>query len=213
MKAYVGQTRAVEFIALLEGAGVGECCVRGELPPRRSPWFYDNGAFTDFRANRPFNILRFMRDLRAIRNGGIGGADGRIAAFGAPDFVVLPDLVARGLESLVESDGWIAEIADVAPLYLAVQDGMTDGDVEALLARRPGLLAGIFVGGSLPWKRETAASWVSFAHARGLRVHVGRVGTLERVRWALAIGADSIDSSFPLWTRGRLEAFVAEVAR
>jgi len=71
---------------------------------------------------------------------------------------------------------------------------MTDADV------RPHLVAyrGIFVGGSLRWKLATGAAWVRFAHAHGRRCHIGRVGTPERVAWARAIGADSIDSALPV---------------
>lgn len=206
MKAYVGQTRAKDIIDGLRRAGIGECTVRGELPPRRAAWFYDNGAYTDFVAERAFNVNQFMRDVRAMRARGKGKS-----SFEAPAFIVLPDLVARGLESLAESESWIDECADVAPLYLAVQNGMTTADVEALIERK-GQIAGIFVGGTTEWKHATAAEWITWAHARGLQVHIGRCGTIELVRWAKAIGADSIDSCFPLWTRERLAAFVLEVA-
>jgi hypothetical protein len=70
---------------------------------------------------------------------------------------------------------------------------------------------GIFVGGTLGWKLRTGDAWVRFAHARGLPVHVGRVGTARRVGWARRIGADSIDSCLPLWSRENLEAFAAAV--
>lgn len=213
MRAYVGQTRSKELINLLVNAGIGECCVRGELPPRRPSYFYDNGAYTDHVAERPFNITQFMRDMRALRAGGLGAKrDGRRVGVEAPAFIVLPDLVARGAESLAESESWIDECRGIAPLYLAVQDGMAEADVAQLLERRPGTIAGLFVGGSTDWKLETAASWIAWAHARKLEVHIGRVGTIERVRWARAIGADSIDSSFPLWTESRLLGFINEVA-
>lgn len=207
MRAYVGQTRAKDIIDGLRRAGIGECTLRGELPPRRADYFYDNGAYTDHVSGSQFNVNQFMRDIRAMRQRGKGKA-----SFERPAFIVLPDLVARGLESLAESESWIEECVDVAPLYLAVQNGMSEGNIEALLARQPGKIAGLFIGGTMDWKLGTAASWIVFAHARGLKVHIGRVGTLERVRWAKAIGADSIDSSFPLWTRDRLAEFILEVA-
>lgn len=67
----------------------------------------------------------------------------------------------------------------------------------------------VFVGGSLRWKVATGARWVQLAHAHGRRCHVGRVGTPRRAAWALRIGADSIDSCFPLWSRTNLAEFVA----
>jgi hypothetical protein len=85
-----------------------------------------------------------------------------------------------------------------------VQDGMTEADVAPHLSQYQGL----FVGGSLAWKLETSASWVRFAHANGLRCHIGRVGPAARVRWARQINADSIDSCLPLRHRRHLANFL-----
>lgn len=206
MKAYVGQTRSSKLIAQLEQLGIGECTVRGELAPRRTSagWFYDNGAFGDFSAQRPFDAVQFTRDQWAITNGGRGAK-----RFPAPDFIVLPDRVGGGTVSLSISLEWKSDrsITWGAPLYLAVQDGMKLELVAAALDREGDGIGGIFVGGTLDWKLLTAELWVQFAHARGLRCHVGRVGTANRVKWAQGIGVDSIDSTQPLWSRGHLEAF------
>lgn len=70
-------------------------------------------------------------------------------------------------------------------------------------------VAGLFVGGTLAWKMATGGAWVDEAHGRGLRCHVGRVGIPRRVRWARAIGADSIDSSAPLWSKAKLRAWIS----
>jgi hypothetical protein len=98
-------------------------------------------------------------------------------------------------------------VRDVAA-YLVVQDGMTCERVAAWLDEQPDPYHGIFVGGTLPWKLATGAAWVTFAHERGMRCHIGRVGPAARVRWAREIGADSIDSSLPLRDRGKMEAFL-----
>lgn len=45
-------------------------------------------------------------------------------------------------------------------------------------------------------------------HRRGLPCHVGRVGTARRIAWAKRIGADSIDSCLPLWSRENLDSFL-----
>jgi hypothetical protein len=211
MKAYVGQTRAAVLIDELAGAGIGECVCRGEFPPRRSfSWFYDNGAFSDFKAGRPFAIAKFWRELAHLVD--VVELEGHTL----PDFVVLPDVVAGGVASLAESASWLPIVRDYAArgvrFYVAVQDGMTAADVEAFLDQAGALVAGLFVGGSLPWKLETGAAWVNLAHARGLLCHVGRVGPAARVRWAQAIGADSIDSSLPLWSAAKLGSFLEAVA-
>lgn len=195
MIAYVGQTRSRELVRELDRLGIGECTVTGEMNPRRDRWFHDNGAFRDFVAGRGFNVTRWCRDMMRIRNSG-----GKLR----PDFVVVPDIVAGGVDSLDFSAMWRDDVDGVGPAYLAVQDGMTEGLVDAHAAR----YAGIFVGGTLEWKLATAPAWVRFAHARGMRCHVGRVGPAARVRWARAIGADSIDSSLPLMSAGHMDAFV-----
>jgi hypothetical protein len=215
LKAYVGQTRSRALVAELAAAGIGECVTRGQLPPRRTSWFYDNGAFEDFQAGRAFDTVQFTRDLRAIRDWQVGGV-GRGCLEGqpmtAPDFIVLPDVVGQGEASLRFSLQWEAQCADAGvPLYLAVQNGMEPAAIASLLKWHP-RIHGLFVGGDLAWKLETAAAWVQVGRRTGRAVHVGRVGTVDRVEWASAIGATSIDSSFPLWTRNRLGEFLQAVA-
>lgn len=213
MKAYVGQTRASELIRELEAAGVGECTTRGTLPPRRGrSWFYDNGAFEDFRAGQPFDYLQFSRDMRAIRlwqdaEGIPAGRPRGGQRLEAPDFIVIPDLVAGGAKSLEFSEEHLIDCRPTkAPLYVAVQDGMSSAQVARFVRRHK--LQGLFVGGSLEWKLETGGAWCALGRELGLPVHVGRVGTFERVLWAHEIGAASIDSSLPLWAEEKLERFL-----
>ena len=197
MIAYVGQTRGAGLIGRLRDLGIGEMTVRSEVPPRRFPWAFDNGAFSDFTAGRPFDEPAFVEACNAVRLFVASGGP-------RPDFVVVPDIVAGGTASLAFSEAWRARVVDLGPPYLAVQDGMEETDVDAVI----GGYAGIFVGGTLAWKRRTSWRWVEFAHARGLRCHIGRVGTGARARWANGIGADSIDSSLPLFSEGNLQRFL-----
>jgi len=192
--AYVGQTRSRELIEYLAQRGIGECVVRGELPARRTPFFHDNGAFRDAAKGRPFDVGRWVRDMRWMLYRGV-----------TPDFVVVPDIVAGGAASLAFSAFWRDVVPDEFPAFLAVQDGMTVADVAPHLAA----YRGIFVGGTLDWKLATSATWIRVAHERGLRCHIGRVGTASRVRWARGLGADSIDSCLPLRHGEHLAAFVA----
>jgi hypothetical protein len=217
MRAYVGQTRSPTLLRDLARLGIGECTVRGELPARRTPFFHDNGAFRDWEAvGRPvgdaavervsltFGFARWLRDMRWMSYRGI-----------VPDFVVVPDIVTGGIGSLAFSGQWRENVPVEMPAYLAVQNGMTEAAVADHLdemAEGGFPYAGLFVGGDLPWKLATSAAWVAFAHGRGLRCHVGRVGVPDRVRWARAIGADSIDSSLPLMHHTHLAAFLGAVA-
>ena len=199
---YVGQTRERRLTAELQRLGVGECTVRGELPPRRRPWFHDNGAFRDFTAGHPFNMARWLRDQWRIRDRKL-----------EPDFVVVPDIVGGGKASLMFSSEWRPVVAHGVPAYLVVQEGMSTENVGRVLdfaidTDHP--FAGLFVGGSaIEWKLESTPTWLGIARDRGLKLHVGRVGVPERVAWARALAVDSIDSSFPLFTADRLAEFLA----
>jgi hypothetical protein len=196
MKVYLGQANGRWLIAELVTYGWGECVQRGELPPKRQPWFFDNGAFLDWRHDRSFDVDAYRRDLELLR------AHPQVK----PDFAVTPDIVTGGLDSLRFSLEWVDAVAEVASPYLAVQDGMEAKDVTPHLDRFDGL----FVGGSVPWKRRTGAAWVELAHQHGLPCHIGRVGGIKSVRWALEEAKpDSIDSCLPLFARRNLKRFKA----
>lgn len=199
MIAYVGQTRGKKLTRELIRHGIGECTLPVEWPPRRVPYFLDNGAFPAWTANEPWDRCAFEEVL--------GLVEGYEAQ---PDFVVAPDVVAGGHVSLELSLEWLPRLGP--PAYLAVQDGMEESRVREALTEG---FAGVFVGGTLEWKLATGARWVEFAHELGLRCHIGRVGTADRVQWAAEIGADSIDSSLPLWSAENLRRFTEalEVSR
>lgn len=201
MRVYTGQTRSRRAIALCDRLGLGECTNRGELPPRRmeNGWFLDCGSFTDWKAGRAFDLVRWERDLRWIAY--------RLEAgkLQAPDFVVMPDIVGGGLESLERSLELVEWVPSELPVrYLVVQEGMAPAQVADVLPH----FGGIFIGGaSMAWKLDTAPTWIALAHAHGLRCHIGRIGTLARLALARQLGADSVDSCQPLWALDRLEAF------
>jgi hypothetical protein len=201
VRVYTGQTRSKRAIALCDRLGLGECTNRGELPPRRttSGWFLDCGAFIDWRAGCPFNVARWLRDLRYVAY--------RIEAgiLPAPDFVVVPDIVGDGAASLARSMEMVDWVPPELPMrYLVVQEGMTSAQVAGALPH----FGGLFVGGaSMEWKLATAPQWIALAHAHGHRCHIGRIGTIARLELARRLGADSVDSCQPLWNLDRLEAF------
>lgn len=196
LKIYVGQTRSRALIAQLSALGYGEMTNRGEGVPKRYPFALDNGAFKDHTAGTAFDGDAFLRHVETV-------------ASLSPDFVVVPDRVGGGLDSLALSLSWLSRLDGSAPLYLVTQDGMQCADVAPYLP----LFAGVFVGGSLPWKVATGAAWVNLAHSVGKPCHVGRVGTARRVGWAYRIGADSIDSCLPLWSKENLSRFTRAVDR
>jgi len=202
---YVGQTRQKTLIARLQRVGFGETVVRGEWPPRRTPWFYDNGAFRDFTAGRDFDAVRFEYEINRMA----GSPRPR------PDFVILPDRVADAPQTFALATYWIDRIQsrlrlpDQEPfsLALALQDGMTEAQVARFLPH----ITTLFVGGSREWKWKHAARWAAFAHAHGKRLHIGRAGTPRLARMAREANADSIDSAFPLWSTRHLDVFISAI--
>lgn len=188
--AYVGQSRSAAVIARLQAAGVGECFTAGQdsWPPRRDPFIVDCGTFGPWKRGEKWYPEPFEAALANCR------AEGR-----TPVFVVAPDVIGGGVESLRLSLSWLPRLQGFR-VVLAVQDGMHARQVAKVLH----LFAGLFVGGTLAWKIRTSREWVRLAHRRGKFCHVGRVGIPKRVRWAQRIGADSIDSCQPLWSVGNL---------
>lgn len=195
VNVYLGQTRAAGWIRKLEEFGFGEMCVRGELPPRRHPWAFDNGAFKDWKAGRAFDVDAYERDLAWLD----------LRQNVSPDFIVVPDIVAGGMNSLHFSNAWRPRLLRYkVPLYIPVQDGMPF-DIVPGLARA---YDGLFVGGTVEWKLRTAETWIRRAHAHGMKCHVGQMGTENRARAAIRWGADSIDSALPLWADANLRRFL-----
>jgi hypothetical protein len=191
MRVYVGQTRSRKLIRSLTYFGFGEMTVREEVPPRRTPWAFDNGAYKDWKAEVPFKEDKYLRALEQ--------------AHGA-DFVVAPDIVAGGVKSLEFSELWFPRLTGL-PLYLAVQDGMVPSDVGPLV----GKYKGVFLGGTLEWKLATLQEWRDVTRVWGKPLHVGRVGTRERTKLCRRVGVDSIDSALPLWSTGNLVQFLEGV--
>jgi hypothetical protein len=155
------------------------------------PWAFDNGAYGCFLAGRPFHDDRFRYRLD------------RASDLPEPLFGVTPDIVGGGLLSLEFSLGWRERLPNHWPWYLVVQDGMIVEDVEPCLDG----FEGLFLGGTTRFK-STAETWCELAHKWHKGFHYGRASVLSRVQDAKRIGADSLDTSFPLWTRGRLAEFI-----
>jgi hypothetical protein len=54
----------------------------------------------------------------------------------------------------------------------------------------------VFIGGSTDWKLgEMSEAIIAEGNNRGVWVHVGRVNSLRRLRWAKHAGADSVDGT------------------
>lgn len=144
------------------------------------PCALDNGMWLHHNRGHPFNPQVFFNCLA------------RCTHYRIPlDFVVVPDILAGGMDSLAFSIFWARYITPGPHLALVVQDGMQRADVEPHLP----LFEWIFVGGTKPWKWQTAAEWVAFAHDHGKRCHIGAASQPDHMDYCREIGADAIDSS------------------
>jgi hypothetical protein len=139
----------------------------------------DNGAWGAYQAGEPFDRAAFEDAVRQV------GA--------AADWIVVPDIVLGGLESLTVSRSWLPELAPLGRLLLIpIQDGMTFAHLEPLV--EPGRV-GIFVGGSTEWKEAAILTWGPWCRRRGIACHVGRVNTARRIALCAAGRVTSFDGS------------------
>jgi hypothetical protein len=195
---FVGETRDKDYLFRMAQLGWGRVWTVGTPKQHRpdEPWILDNGAYSDFIRDKPFDEDRYMRRLdaavREVERGNLS----------KPYINVVPDKVGKGQHSLHFSLEWLERMPRDWPHYLVVQDGMyQEGDLKENLD----LFDGIFLGGTDKFK-PTACNWERLARRHGLPFHYG---TLRKVRAAFRSRATSLDSSFPLFKRSRFDDFVA----
>jgi hypothetical protein len=206
MRVFVGDTRSGAMIRRLRMHGWGRMFQARTGGSRfislypGEEWALDNGAYMDWKAERPFDERDFTGRLSSIT---VQVMRGQLPE---PYLAVLPDLPTKGEESLEYSLSWLNRLDEAASWrwYLAVQDEMPPESVDA--AHEEHGFAGIFLGGSNGYK-STAAFWRDWTNERRLPLHYARAGTANAVAHALEVQANSIDSAFPLWTLARFEHF------
>lgn len=141
-------------------------------------WALDNGAFTgQYPGDQEY--LDLLAQLAPHRD--------RCLFVAAPDVVgdapatldLFPPMATR-----IAAAGW--------PVALVGQDGMENLDVPWHL------VDWVFIGGSTDWKLGPGArELVRQARAHGKQVHVGRVNSERRFRYAAhVLGADTADGTF-----------------
>lgn len=135
------------------------------------PWAADNDAFLAWDEGRYREML-----------GEIKGMPGCL-------FVTAPDVVEDAPATLALLDQWKGTLDETGqPIALVGQDGLHDPPWEAFQA--------FFVGGSTEWKLGLeAAELIRTAKSLGKWVHMGRVNSLKRIRYAMSLGCDSVDGT------------------
>jgi len=107
-------------------------------------------------------------------------------------FAVAPDVVGDAVATLERSAPWLQRIRDLGyPAALVAQNGLEDLEIPW------DTFDALFIGGDTTWKLGPHARRIaSEAKARGKWVHMGRVNSERRLRYADAIGCDSADGTF-----------------
>jgi hypothetical protein len=144
-------------------------------------WACDNDRF-----NSSYSERRFLRMVARIAPSG--------RALPGCLFVTVPDTVCDARATLDEFERWHATLGAgrpySLPLALVLQNGQEDLPVPWTR------LAAVFIGGDTAWKLgEPAADLVAQAKAHGKHVHMGRVNSDKRIRYAAEIGCDSFDGT------------------
>ncbi len=107
------------------------------------------------------------------------------------DFAVCPDVVAdnkKTLEMFNEHAPFMESLG--LPIAFVGQDGATPDEIPWER------IATLFVGGSTEWKTSgEAVHLMQRAKHEGKTVHVGRVNSFRRLRWARDNGADTADGT------------------
>lgn len=152
-------------------------------PDRPERWGFqriaiDNGAWGCFQRGIEWTPERFLPLVHEH------GADAM--------WVVAPDIVMGGAESLARSLSWLPELLQLTPrVLIAVQNGMTDDDLRPHVGSRVGL----FVGGDTEWKEFSLPMWGKLAQETACWLHVGRVNSARRIRLCALAGAHSFDGT------------------
>lgn len=107
-------------------------------------------------------------------------------------FAVAPDVVGDATATLRRALPWLPRIRALGyPAAYVIQDGQEN------LPMPWDEFDVMFIGGTTAWKLGPAArALTAEAKARGKHVHMGRVNSLRRLRYAQYIGCDSADGTY-----------------
>lgn len=147
----------------------------GQQPPPGQPWAADNGRFS---APQDYTDDGFLAWL------------GRMPRESCL-FATAPDVVGDAAATLSLSAPMLPRIRAAGyPAALVAQDGLEALDVPW------NDFDALFIGGTTAWKLGLDAAELSReAKRRGKWVHMGRVNSLRRMRYAESIGCDSADGT------------------
>lgn len=107
-------------------------------------------------------------------------------------FATAPDVIGDAAATLTRSAPFYAPIRELGyPVALVAQDGLTPDVVPW------DQIDALFIGGTTEFKLGAEArTLIAEAKKRDVFVHMGRVNSRRRIRYAKSVGADSVDGTF-----------------
>ena len=197
-----------------------------ELPKLKTTPMYLSGAIHSELMDRPgrgFIVTPFMgnripdgqtwaADNGCFTHGGVFDEERYLSWLATRDaasclFATAPDVVGDAVATMARSLPVLPKLRQLGyKAALVAQDGLENLEVPW------NEIDALFIGGSTEWKLSAAAAkLVAEAKARGKWVHMGRVNSFKRLRYAGEIGCDSADGTFvafaPAKNVVRLEAW------
>ncbi len=194
MRVWIGATRTIALVRMFEARGISRvmCPAEWFTPHDTERVLVDNGAFSAWKARRPWDETPFLRMVdRLVAD------DVRVAA------VVLPDIVGGGNVSLDHSLRWLPRLPPEWSKWLVTQDGMGYDRIDDVMTH----IGGIFIGGTDRHK-QAARDLVALADTYGLPAHYGRASSLANMQRAWESGCTSADTSQPCWTSGGMRNYL-----
>lgn len=149
-------------------------CVYRDAHDKGFQWAADNDAYLAWDEARYRAMLETIADIEGCL------------------FVTAPDVVGDAEATLDLFSQWERDLGEL-PIALVAQDGLEKIDERLIPWKK---IQALFIGGTTRWKMGNAArSLGTEAKRRGLWLHMGRVNTKGRVRYAQSIGCDSVDGT------------------
>ncbi len=152
-----------------------------DVVDRMMPWAADNDGFSGFHEARYLTMLQKLTYRPGCR------------------FITAPDIPFKAKETLDLFDEWYPALSAVwsspdevehQPIALVAQNGTEDLEIPW------DRMGALFIGGDVPYKMSLAVQDLTReAHARGMWVHLGRVNSEKRLRYAMTAGFDSVDGT------------------